>query len=338
MYISYLKKIKKEFFRISLFSLFFISFALDLHAEEVTGGGYIVNQVISPLETLLSNGGFSVQQAGQIIGDISSSTGFLLQAVFGTTTIPSSPGPVIPSPSPSYGGGGGGWSNPPSVWGYYVLPPSSIKNPPIVATTSTKVNTGTILTTNGSTCSTRIALSSPVDFGLKNNPDDVKKIETFLNTYEGEKLKVDGLYAKEDFDAVKKWQTKYKTQILTPVKLKKPTGTVYTSSMRQIERQSTATCGQQIVVHTCPYFKKYVMYGDTGSDVTRIQQFLNISQGEKLQITGKYDAKTREAAKRFQRMYRKDIISIVTLSFISGNWNVSTRTKANEVIGCDKLN
>lgn len=340
MYPFSFKFLKKEF-SFSLFSFLFLFSFFSYHhvyAEEVVGGGYIVNQVISPLETFLSNSNFKIQQAGQIIGGISSSTGYVLNTVFGTTTVPSSPGPIIPPPpSGGGGGGGGGGSATPSLWGYYVLPSSPIKTPIVIATTSPKVNPGTILTTNGSTCSTRIALSYPVDFGLKNNPDDVKKVETFLNEYEGEKLKVDGLYAKEDFEAVKKWQVKYKTQILTPVKLKKPTGTVYTSSMRQIERQSTATCGQQIVVHTCPYFKKYVMYGDTGNEVIRIQQFLNISQGEKLQVTGKYDAKTRDAAKRFQRMYRKDIVSIVTFSFISGNWNVSTRTKANEVIGCDKL-
>ena len=299
-----------------------------VHAETVSGNGYVVTQTISPISGSLSGNGYTVTQAGQVSGDLISGNGINTQGVFGTSFTPTVLPPVIP-PTTTSGGGGGGW-------GYYILPTATTSTT-TVATTSPKVGPDTILTTNGSTCSTRIALLSPIDVGLKNDPKEVKKLETFLNAYEGEKLKVDGLYGKLDVLAVKKWQAKYRANILTPMKLKNPTGTVYTSSMRQIERQTTATCGQAIVVHSCPFFTSYVMYGDTGGEVKKVQQFLNIVQGEKLAITGKFDAKTVAAAKRFQRMYRKDIVSFVTLSFITGNWNVSTRVKANEVIGCDKL-
>jgi peptidoglycan hydrolase-like protein with peptidoglycan-binding domain len=275
----------------------------------------------------VSGNGYTLNQAGQVITGIISGGGYQSQGVFGSSSIPTVIPPIVTPPSGGGGGGGGGW-------GYYVLPATTTT---VIATTSRQVNSNTILTTNGSSCSSRIALSAPVDVGLKNDPEDVKKLQTFLNTYEKENLKVTGIYGKADYLAVKRWQAKYKANILTPMKLKNPTGTVYTSSMRQIERQTTATCGQQIVVHTCPYFKTYTMYGDKNEEVKKIQQFLNIVQGEKLAINGKYDSKTVDAAKRFQRMYRKDIVSIVTLSFISGNWNVSTRTKANEIIGCDKL-
>lgn len=306
------------------FFCFFTATTYITFAETVTGNGYILNQVISPINGAVSGNGYTLNQAGQIYSGIISGGGYQSQSVFGTSSAPT----VIP---PS-GGGGGGSSG--GGWGYFVLPTATTT---LVATTSPKIDDSTILTINGSTCSSRIALSAPIDIGLKNDPVDVKKLQTFLNTYEKENLKVTGIYGKADYLAVKRWQAKYKAQILTPMKLKNPTGTVYTSSMRQIERQTTATCGQQIVVHSCPYFKKYTMYGDTGAEVRKIQQFLNIVQGEKLVITGKYDAKTVAAAKRFQRFYRKDIVSIVRLSFISGNWNVSTRSKANEIIGCDKI-
>ena len=308
-----------------LFALVVIGFfsMQGVSAETVSGNGYLLNQVISPISGNVSGNGYNLSQAGQVVGGVVTGNGYQTQGVFGTSVTP-----VVIPPS------GGGGSSSSGGWGYYVLPTATTT---LVSTSSPKIDQDTILTVNGSTCSSRIALNAPVDVGLNNDPTDVKKLQTFLNTYEKENLKVTGVYGKADYVAVKKWQAKYKAQILTPMKLKNPTGTVYTSSMRQIERQTTATCGQQIVVHTCPYFKSYAMYGDTGAEVKKIQQFLNIVQGEKLTINGKYDAKTVAAAKRFQRFYKKDIVSIVTLSFISGNWNVSTRTKANEIIGCTKL-
>lgn len=306
---------------------FFVIGSLSLQqssAEIVSGNGYILNQVISPISGNVSGNGYTLNQAGQVSGGVMTGNGYKNQGVFGTSVTP-----VVIPPS-----GGGGSSSGGGGWGYYVLPTATTT---VVSTSSPKVDKDTILTVNGSTCSSRIALSAPIDVVLANDPTDVKKLQTFLNTYERENLKVTGVYGKADYLAVKRWQAKYKAQILTPMKLKNPTGTVYTSSMRQIERQTTATCGQQIVVHTCPYFKTYTMYGDTGAEVRKIQQFLNIVQGEKLVVNGKYDAKTVAAAKRFQRFYKKDIVSVVTLSFISGNWNVSTRAKANEIIGCTKL-
>ncbi len=306
-------------------SVFGVFLPYTILAETVTGNGYTLNQTITPINGTLSGNGYTLQQAGQVVGGVISGNSHQSQGVFGNPVTPT----VIP---PVTGGGGGGSTS--SGGGYYVLPTATTT---LVATSSPRVDETTILTINGSTCSSRIALSAPIDIGLNNDPTDVKKLQTFLNTYEKENLKITGVYGKADYLAVKRWQAKYKAQILTPMKLKNPTGTVYTSSMRQIERQTTATCGQQIVVHSCPYFKAYEMYGDTGNEVKKIQQFLNIVQGEKLTVNGKYDAKTVAAAKRFQRFYKKEIVSIVTLSFISGNWNSATRKKANEIIGCTKL-
>jgi peptidoglycan hydrolase-like protein with peptidoglycan-binding domain len=297
-------------------------------AETVSGNGYILDQVISPISGALSGNGYTLNQAGQVLSGTISGNGYQSQGVFGTSSSPTVQAPIVNPPS------SGSITSSGSGWGYYVLPVATTTN---VSTTSPKVGPDTILTANGSTCSSRIALSSPIDVGLKNDPVDVKKLQVFLNTYEGEHLKVTGIYGKADYLAVKKWQAKYRANILAPMRLKNPTGTVYTSSMRQIERQTTAECGQQIIVYACPFFKVYASYGDKGQEVKKIQQFLNIVQGEKLPINGKYGPSTLAAVKRFQRVHKKDIISFVTLSFITGNWNISTRIKANEVIGCDKL-
>ena len=75
----------------------------------------------------------------------------------------------------------------------------------------------------GSTCASRVTFSAPIDYGVDTNlVEDVKKLEIFLNTYEHENLVVNGIYEKQDVDAVKRWQAKYKSFILDPMKLKKP--------------------------------------------------------------------------------------------------------------------
>lgn len=297
-----------------------------LYADTVSGGGYTVNQTFSPVSGSVQGNGYVVNQTGQEVDGQTTGNGYNLFAPLGG----SNPAPVTP---PSGGGGGGGGGG-----GYYILPPY-LGTTTIATTTATSTKPkDSILTPNGSTCKTRITFSSPIDVGsLENKKEDVEKLEYFLNTYENEKLPINGLYENKDVIAVKRWQSKYQSFILAPMKLKKPTGTVYTLSQRQIERQTTKSCGQPIVVASCPFFKTYTKYGDRNDEVKRIQQFLNVVRGEKLPINGVFGPATRDAVKRFQRFYRKDIVNIVTLDFISGNWNVSTRTKANEIIGCDIL-
>lgn len=283
-----------------------------VHAETVIGGGYRLEQIISPVEGAISGNGFTVQQSAQALVIDGSGNGYSIASVYGTSTATTTGG----------GGGGGGGG------GYFIyLNPTG---------SSTVVVTGSSTIDTGSTCKSRITFTAPIDVGSPYNlKDDVKKLEIFLNKYENEKLPVNGIYEPRDIAAVKRWQKKYKSFILDPMLLKQPTGTIYTLSQRQIERQTTRPCGQQVVVTACPYFKEYASYGDRGSSVLKVQQFLNVVRGERLPLSGIYGPLTRAATKRFQQAYRKDIFNILKLSFISGNWNEATRVKANQAIGCD---
>jgi hypothetical protein len=308
----------------------------SVFAETVSGGGYIIEQIIAPLQGQITGNGYVVQQSSQVNGGLTSGGLYAVSGVFGQTGSQPTPTPSptpspapAPSPTPTptvvYGGGGSGGSS-----GYFVFPTSSSTG---MVTTS---NGSTIFT--GSTCASRVTFSAPIDYGVDTNTvDDVKKLETFLNTYEHEKLVVNGIYEKQDVDAVKRWQAKYKSFILDPMKLKKPTGTVYTLSQRQIERQTTAPCGVPVVVTACPYFKEYAFYGDTGEVVKKVQLFLNVVQGEKLPVSGVFGPLTRTAVKRFQLSYKKDFFSRLRAIFISGNWNEETQIKANKAIGCSAL-
>ncbi|MBP6888710.1 MAG: peptidoglycan-binding protein [Candidatus Pacebacteria bacterium] len=308
-------------------------------SETVTGNGYSVQQMVAPLDGALSGNGYQINQSGQPLGGLFSVTGFTLSsglAISSTSSLPS----TTPVPTSSGGNNGGGfYVLPPEVTGVWpaTTSPSSSSSTilpirPVVPTTP-----GTIITDNGSTCGTRIVFSSPIDTTLENHEDDVKRLEIFLNTYEGERLTVNGVYEREDVEAVKRWQTKYRSFILDPMKLRQPTGTIYTLSMRQIERQTTASCGQPILVTACPFFKTNVKYGNRGDDVRKVQQFLNIVQGEKLPLSGVFGPLTKEAVKRFQRSYRIYVATFIPISIATGNWYTTTRTKANETIGCDIL-
>lgn len=332
--------------------LFFVAIFLlvmtdsDLHAETVTGGGYTVQQVIAPIQGALSGNGYVLQQSSQVPGSKETGGGYVVTSVFGSGTVavitppPPSPSPYVPQVS------GGGFFIFIDPYGYRIPPtpiaPSSTPQVEPTNPTSTShvviVGTSTVPTVvdSGSTCKSRITFTRAIDIGSKDNlKEDVEKLEIFLNTYEGENLPVNGIYEGRDIAAVKRWQMKYRSYVLDPMLLKNPTGTIYTLSQRQIERQTTKPCGEPVVVTACPYFKEYSYYGQRGPTVRKIQQFLNVVRGENLPLSGVYGPLTRAATKRFQQAYRKDVFNILKLSFISGNWNEATRVKANQAIGCD---
>lgn len=307
----------------------------SLLGETVSGNGYIVQQVIAPVNGALLGNGYQLNQVAQPLSGLFSVSGFTLSSGLGFSTSSTNSTPSTPTPTPTPTGGSNGG-------GFYVLPPEVTGNWPASSTPSVSSSTqpnnpGTIITSNGSSCSARILITSPIDTTLENNKEDVKRLEIFLNTYEGEKLPVNGIYERQDVEAVKRWQLKYKSYILDPMRLRQPTGTVYTLSIRQIERQTTASCGQAILVSACPFFKTNTRYGDRGEEVRKVQQFLNIVQGEKLPLSGVFGPLTKEAVKRFQKSRRIYVATFIPISIATGNWYVTTRTKANETIGCDIL-
>lgn len=317
----------------SIVSFLAVSFSL-VYGETVSGNGYTVEQTFSPIQGAFSGNGYILQSSAQPVGGEFTGVGSQVLSSFGaiattsTTTSTSTP----PSSSPSITISGG----------YYVFPKVATTTTAFPSSASSSIisqprGTSTVLTTNGSTCTTRIIFSAPIDIRLNNNKEDVKKLEMFLNTYEGESLVVNGIYEEADVLAVKRWQSKYRSFILDPMRLKNPTGTVYTLSQRQIERQTTKSCGEPIVVTACPFFRTNVKYGDRGDEVKKVQQFLNIVQGEKLPLSGVFGPLTRSAVKRFQTSNRIYVATFIPLHIATGNWYTTTRIKANETIGCDIL-
>ena len=70
--------------------------------------------------------------------------------------------------------------------------------------------------------------------GAKNDIDSVKGLEYFLYTFEGEEVPMDGTYDAKDIAAVKRFQEKYRSAILTPYGLTQATGSVRESTLYAI--------------------------------------------------------------------------------------------------------
>ncbi len=77
-------------------------------------------------------------------------------------------------------------------------------------------------------------LTANIRPGRNNDKEQVKKLEKFLNEYEGEKLVVGGIYDAADVAAVKRFQEKYADEILKPFGLNSPTGLVLSSTRKKI--------------------------------------------------------------------------------------------------------
>jgi hypothetical protein len=95
---------------------------------------------------------------------------------------------------------------------------------------------------NDISCTIHPYLKNPIRFGKKNNPEDVKLLEQFLNRYENANLPVDGVYSREDYYAVIKWQEKHADDVLKPWGLEKWTGYIFKTSLAKIKAIEENSC------------------------------------------------------------------------------------------------
>ncbi len=163
-----------------------------------------------------------------------------------------------------------------------------------------------------------------------NNADTVRKIQTFLNTYEKETLIVDGIYKKADVDAIKRFQVKYRAQILSPYGLTTPTGIVFRAT---IAKMNAVVCGEKL---SCPVFTLTTDKKSTHQEVPRIKSFLNQTVGSSLNTSSSVvDAQTIRAISQFQTQYKEVILKPLNLSRATGLWYQATIKQANRFMGCE---
>jgi len=68
----------------------------------------------------------------------------------------------------------------------------------------------------------------------KNNAEQVRKLQTFLNKNMGSQLPITGFYGPLTYGVVKNFQVKYNDEVMKPWGLTAPTGLVYLATLRQI--------------------------------------------------------------------------------------------------------
>lgn len=168
-----------------------------------------------------------------------------------------------------------------------------------------------------------------------NNPEEVKKLQSFLIENEQESLKETGEYDQETVAAVKRFQQKYADQILAPWGFKEPTGVVGRTTAIKINLLS---CAQK---RGCPYFKTYMKQGDKGLEAVRIQDFLNIINAPTngyptngIALEKLFTRKTFTNVKEFQSYYKDTVLAPWGLKSPTGWWYQTTRYAANKLMNC----
>ncbi len=93
----------------------------------------------------------------------------------------------------------------------------------------------------GASTSCGIYLNDYLQFGAQNDPEEVTKLQSFLNENLGIVLKLNGIYDAQTLAAVNAFQLKYKDEVLAPWvaiglhdDVNKPTGYVYRTTQRKI--------------------------------------------------------------------------------------------------------
>jgi len=132
-------------------------------------------------------------------------------------------------PSSSSGGHSGGGHGPCTGFGCVTVATTTI--PVITIPTTSTVVSGPELV-----CPTTNFITTFMRIGIDNYPNEVRKLQYFLNTYEGAHLVIDGEFNPATEAAVMALQAAHSDEILAPWGVTVPTGIVYITTTRYINR------------------------------------------------------------------------------------------------------
>jgi hypothetical protein len=142
--------------------------------------------------------------------------------------------------------GGGGSSGPPPVTPTTPLVPDLITPPPSESPededeANAEEDVGE-LEEQPAVCVIPQYPTAFIKFGSKNDTEQVKLLEQFLNLFMGADLAVDGIYDSKDRQVVIALQERYQEEILAPWKLKQGTGYVYIKTLAKIKLLVESRC------------------------------------------------------------------------------------------------
>jgi hypothetical protein len=195
----------------------------------VAGGSWSGNKSVTGSETV---GPFTTSVATTIVFDIS--CGNTLGTTTASTTLSVTPTPAVVTTT-SGGGGGGGRSGGPCI-GYGCSATGGSSVPADVWILIDTVSSGGVASLPAKVCKYDDFLTSFMKMGISNDPNDVKKLQYFLNTYEAANLPVNGEFDLLTETAVRSFQVKYLEEVLSPWGTTTPTGIVYITTTAAINR------------------------------------------------------------------------------------------------------
>lgn len=187
---------------------------------------------------------------------------------------------------------------------------------------------GPVAGESGAMCANIGAL---ITYGSTNDSEEVTKIQTFLNSHEHESLIVDGVFDREDMEAVKRFQEKYYSMILTPWKEKVGSGNVDWPTRDAI---NILSCGRQ---YFCPVFREYnsIKVNNNTPEVSRVKALLHDLGFYLGPIDNHFDQGLRSALKLFQETHAKVILSPWNFRNGTGEKGQTTTKYLNQIVGCE---
>lgn len=183
-------------------------------------------------------------------------------------------------------------------------------------------------TVTASVCSPHI--KTYIRYGVENNADDVRKLETFLNEKQGESLVVDGIYGLEDVEAVKRFQQKYASEVLGVWGLNEPTGYVYRTTLMKI---NSFYCSASI---TCPAFTEYnsLTENSVSAEITKTKTLLSELGFYTGTINSSFDAQLNTSLRSFQETFSETMLKPWGLAYGTGYKYKTTNKFLNMLVGC----
>jgi hypothetical protein len=180
-------------------------------------------------------------------------------------------------------------------------------------------------------------LTEYMRFGDNNDPAEVRRLQEFLakdKSIYPEGL-VTGFFGPLTLDAVKRFQTKYATDILVPWGITIPTGYVFETTIAKINELYCERVSPGFSVASAPTvtFQRDLKQGMSGADVRALQIYLNnngftvsvAGAGSPGQETTYFGPLTRAALIKFQETNRAEILTPLGLVNGTGYFGRSTR-------------
>lgn len=165
-----------------------------------------------------------------------------------------------------------------------------------------------------------------------NQVEQVRNLQTFLNQHENENLTVDGVYGIDDNEAVKRFQRKYRREILDVWNLTEATGYVGITTRLKL---NYLVKGQTAI---CPAFVQF-NGGLTGvtfsTEIGKTQEILRELDMYSGPINNLWDATTNLALIRFQETFREVMLDPWNISQGTGYKYKTTNKFLNYFAGCD---